>query len=194
MLENITNSFASDRTPKTVQAKTSQELLNKKEQFFLFQLDSPLTNFSCLLPNDLEISLSLTFSEGLTFFCTHTQNCKPKIILDDIRLIPQLILLREPLLNSINRRLLSHNLQIPYYTWVSKIHTIQVGMLDAYLDISIRDMETDMIIAIFMLNEKLLGQQNTNIHRWTRHNLINCYVETSHQMKIPTLLSKPPPF
>lgn len=93
-------------------------------------------------------------------------------MIDEVTFIPQLVLLREHLMNSINRRLLTTNLQIPYYTWVTKMHTVQVGMLDAYLDVTLRDMETDLIYAIFILNETLLGQKTKNIHRYL---LPNCY-------------------
>ena len=68
-------------------------------------------------------------------------------------------------MNSINKRLLSSNLQLPYFTWVTKLHTVQVGMLDAYLDITLRDMESDLIYAIFIHNETLLGKATHNIHR-----------------------------
>ena len=120
----------------------------------------------CLLLNDLEISISITFTENINFFCSHVQNVKPKIMIDEVTFIPQLVLLREHLMNSINRRLLTTNLQIPYFTWVTKMHTVQVGMQDAYLDVTLRDMETDLIYAIFILNETLLGKKDKTIHRY----------------------------
>ena len=128
----------------------------------------------CLLLNDIEISISITFTENLNFFCSHLPSVKPKIMIDEVTLIPQLCLLREHLMTSINRRLLSTNLQIPYFTWVTKIHTVQVGMLDAYLDVTLRDMETDLIYAIFIHNENLLGKPNQNIHRYFSF-LVACY-------------------
>ena len=128
----------------------------------------------CLLLNDLEISISITFTENLNFFCSHLPSVKPKIMIDEVTLIPQLCLLREHLMTSINRRLLSTNLQIPYFTWITKIHTVQVGMLDAYLDVTLRDMETDLIYAIFIHNENLLGKPNQNIHRYFSF-LVACY-------------------
>ena len=46
----------------------------------------------------------------------------------DIRLVPQLILLKEPLLQSINRRLLSANIQVPFFATIAKTFSIELGI------------------------------------------------------------------
>ena len=139
VVNNISTCFNSQTNKATTkQAEVAESILNKKEQHHIFQLDSPLASMGCLLLNDLEISISLTVTENLSFFCSHVQGLKPKILIDEIYLIPQLCLLRENLMTSINRRLLSHNLQIPYITYVTKIHTVPSGMLDSFIHITLR--------------------------------------------------------
>ena len=59
---------------------------------------------------------------------TYSQYDTPPLF-PDIRLVPQLILLKENLLSSINRRLLSANIQIPYFATVSKSFSIELGIL-----------------------------------------------------------------
>ena len=85
VLENISTSFKPDNTPTTKQAEVAQKILNKEEQYHVFQLDGPLSSFGTLLLNDLEISITITFTDNLNFFCSHVPNVKPKIMIDEIR-------------------------------------------------------------------------------------------------------------
>ena len=46
----------------------------------------------------------------------------------DCRIVPNLILLKEPLLNSLNRRLLTSNIQIPFFQAVTKTFSVELGI------------------------------------------------------------------
>ena len=112
--------------PTTAQSKAANDITNKKELFFIFQPQTALSEMSTLILNDVEISLTFTFTDGVNFFST-PNNPNPKIKIKNVILVPQLILLKENLLNSINHRLMTKNIQIPYNTFVNKPFTIETG-------------------------------------------------------------------
>lgn len=86
VLEDISSSFTTNgNVPKTKQAEIAKSLLNKQEQYHVFQLDGPLSSFGTLLLNDLEISITINFTDNLNFFCSPVPNVKPKIIITEIR-------------------------------------------------------------------------------------------------------------
>ena len=133
--------------------------------------------------------------------------------------MPNLILLKEPLLNSLNRRLLSSNIQIPFFQSVTKTFSVELGIffitifnlfsyeflkkfskifcfyillgrLEHTVDISLRDNVVDQVMILFQKNSTLLGKIDTNVHRLERHNITNAFLETALNIKIPSLLCK----
>ncbi len=79
-----------------------------------------------LILNDTELFFSFTFTDPANFFYT-TNNLNLKLKIKNVILCPQLVLLKENLLNSINHRLATKNIQIPYQTYINKTFTIEIG-------------------------------------------------------------------
>ena len=132
-------------------------------------------------------------------------------------MVPQLILLKEVLLNAINRRLLSANIQVPYFATISKTFSIELGItsdlvfhpvrppislliistsmqylgrLETNIDISLRDNDCDLVTVVFERNTTLLGKLSENVHCLERHDITNAFLETSLNIKIPSLLCR----
>lgn len=80
-----------------------------------------------LILNDTELHFSFTFTEPINFFSTPNKTLKLKLKIKNVILCPQLVLLKENLLKSINHRLSSKNIQMPYQTYISKEFTIEIG-------------------------------------------------------------------
>ena len=53
-----------------------------------------------------------------------------------------------------------------------------------------RDMDTDMIIVTIHKNKDLLGNLEKSMHNWTMNDITNAFVETHHNIRIPSLLCK----
>ena len=112
--------------PTTGQTKAANEIINKKELFFIFQPQTAFSEMNTLILNETELNFSFTFTEPADFFST-PNNLRLKLKIKDVILCPQLVLLKEDLLNSINHRLATKNIQIPYQTYVNKTFTIEIG-------------------------------------------------------------------
>ena len=113
--------------PTTGQAKAAKAIINKNELFFIFQPQTAFSEMSTLILNDTELNFSFTFTEPINFFSTPNKTLKLKLKIKNVVLCPQLVLLKENLLKSINHRLSTKNIQIPYQTYVHKIFTIEIG-------------------------------------------------------------------
>lgn len=67
-------------TPKTVQGKTCQALLNKNEINVFMQFVSPLDNMPAILPGFIELAIKLAFAKDKRLFtCTSTTGAKPTL-------------------------------------------------------------------------------------------------------------------
>lgn len=64
------------------------------------------------------------------------------------------------------------------------------GRYECLIDISLRDNNCDLITVVFHRNSTLLGSFDSSIHRLERHDITNAFVETSLNIKIPSLLCK----
>ena len=49
-------------------------------------------------------------------------------------------------------------------------------------------MESDMIIVQIFKNKDLLGNLEQSMHSWNMHSVTNAFIETHHQIRIPSLL------
>ena len=49
-------------------------------------------------------------------------------------------------------------------------------------------MDTDMIIVQIFKNKDLLGNLEQSMHSWGMHSVTNSFIETHHQIRIPSLL------
>ena len=67
-------------TPTTVQGKTCQSLLGKKEINLFMQLVSPLDAMPAILPGFLELAIQLAFAKDKRIFtCTSATGAKPTL-------------------------------------------------------------------------------------------------------------------
>ena len=75
------DSTGAPTTAKNVQGTIAESLLNKKEHTFFFQLHSPLETFHSLILNDVELGLTVRFSDSAKFFTSTKENIDPKLII-----------------------------------------------------------------------------------------------------------------
>lgn len=140
--------------PKNSQGEIAKLILNKNKLSFMVAVLTPLQSMTCLLPNALSIGLTVKFAEDLRLFYSATPNIgTPKLVIDDVRLICQCVLLHNSLVNKIEARLSSSNLQIPFLTTIQKNFAISLGRCEVTLDISLRDQYTDFVYICFHYNE-----------------------------------------
>ena len=71
--------------------------------------------------------LTVRISEDQKFFTTAVRASKPKLVIKDLKLVAQFVLLKENLLSSINRSLATKHLQYPFFSYISKTFSIEVG-------------------------------------------------------------------
>ena len=103
---------------------------------------------------DLHFSFLLFFFLGLTvrlvedvkLFTTQTA-CRPRLVVDKIRVVAQFALLQQSLCNRIEAAMLRSPLHIPFFGWVMKSFAVAVGSMEQSFDISLKDNSFDMVIA-----------------------------------------------
>lgn len=174
-------------TPKTSQAHIAQLLLAKKKTKYFFPLLTPLASFKSLLVNNLDIGLTVRFNDDYTLFTTSERNIKPTLKIDEIRLVCQFVLLKEPLINRIESSLARKNIQISFLQFVQKKFAINQGLLETSIDISLRDNFSDLILVFLQTDACELGSYKTNTQLMTTQGISHSYLEGAVGVRLPSL-------
>ena len=109
-----------------------KKLIRFKKQFsdinisFLprnFQLFSPLSSFSSLIPSNLAIGIKIFLTSNERFFITSTAGVKPRYVISDARMYFQVCILKEPVYQKIHAKLNSGSeLQINFLSKFIKVY------------------------------------------------------------------------
>jgi hypothetical protein len=134
---DISKCFDKDGSPTGSQGKIAQSLYAKKKTKHFFQILSPLAEFQCLLPNQLDISFAVRLNDDQKLFVTST-TCQPKLVVHSIKLICQFAILDQSLISRIEAKMVKRSLQIPFFYHHLKSFAIETGRIETYLDISLR--------------------------------------------------------
>ena len=194
-------------TALNTQGELALSLCNKNEIHALIAPFSPTQSLDSLIPSGIDFSLRVQFNEGILntynyhinatllkhsnpcfffsaprFFVTQSTTVTPKLHIKDARLYVQVCLLAPQSLIKIHQRLANGTLQLPYMANVVKTFSVEVGHLEAYFDLTLKDTFQSCIVLLYK-NTELLGTLNSNILKWSPHNLKRAYLQTGLSIK-----------
>ena len=122
-------------------------------------------------------------------FTTKT-SCKPKMVIDEIRVLCQFALLRDSIVNKLEAALARKALNIPFFMYVQKSFAIEVGRLESTINVSLRDGNFDTLIVFLHTNSNLLGTYDSNYQKLENHGVTNAFLQGPLGLKYPVLIGK----
>ena len=113
---------------------------------------------------------------------TQSTTVKPKLHIKDARLYIQVCLLNPQSLIRVHQKLANNTLQFPYMSNVIKTYSVEIGHVQAYIDITLKDAFQSCIVILYK-NTELLGTLNSHLLKWTPHGLKRAYIQSGLTIK-----------
>ena len=121
-------------------------------------------------------------------FTTQTTDCRPKMIIDEIRLLVMFALVKESIVSRLEASLARSAFNLPFHTYVQKSYAVESGRIEDHISCSLRDGNFDTLIVFFHSNnQELLGLYSKNYQKLSNPKLLNAHLEGPLGVRFPTL-------
>ena len=81
----------------------------------------------------------MTLENDAKLFTTQVANIRPKMIIDEIRLLCMFALVKEPIVSRLEASLARSPLNFPFITWVQKSYAVEAGRIEQHISCGLRD-------------------------------------------------------